>query len=214
MRFEHAKIFLKQMYSTFVQSYLPHWLKCIGSLNDATQDAAFHETIFSAGTETLFNLEVLRQSQDLKVENTIFNAFDNLGKSYKRLILEALPKLFSQYIQSISRYRNALFGQGSHQQAGTALNQLRAAGMCFFTFCQAYLDETDDHERAWTTRAALLDIVEQENLFDKTPDVDCVFSRNVEASIAILASEQRRRPNSVSPQRFHTDMEMQRIRQA
>ena len=201
------------MYSTFVQSYLPHWLKCIGSLNNATQAAAFHEVIFSAGTETLFNLEVLRQSQDLKVENTIFDAFDNLGKSYKRLILEALPKLFSQYIQSISKYRNALFGQGSQQQAGTALNQLHAAGMCFFTSCQVYLDETDDHERAWTTRAALLDIVEEENLFDRTLDVDCVFNRNVEASIAILASEQRRRPNSVSPQRFHTEIEIQSIRQ-
>lgn len=202
------------MYSTFVQSYLPHWLKCIGSLNNVTQDAAFYEIIFSAGTETLFNLEVLRQSQDSKVENTIFDAFENLGKSYQHLILEALPKLFSQYIQSISRYRNALFGQGSHQQDGTALNQLHAAGMRFFTSCQTYLDETDDHERAWTTRAALLDIVEEENLFDRILDVDCVFNRNVEASIAILASGQRRRPNSVSPHRYHTDLEMQRIRQA
>lgn len=180
----------KKMYSTFVQSYLPHWLKCIESPINATQDAAFHEIIFSAGAETLFNLEILRQSQDVKVENTIFDAFDNLGKSHKPFILEALPKLFSQYIQSISKYRSALFGQGSQQQAGTALNQLHAAGMGFFTSCQVYLDETDDHERAWTTRAALLDIVEEENLFDRTLDVDRVFNRSIEASIAILASEQ------------------------
>jgi hypothetical protein len=132
----------------------------------------------------MFSLDILRQTIDLKSQSPLFENFMNIGvTSHKGLVLAILPRIFGSFIQCIKKYRSSLFSQGLNQY--TAAEEARAAGMRFFVSCQSLLHEADSSNgRTWSTRAALLTLVETENLFSRhQPDAELVLSQNIELAI-------------------------------
>jgi hypothetical protein len=142
----------------------------------------------TAGVETLFNLDILRQIIDIKSENTLFEAFKNIGVTFhKGLVLAVLPGIFASFLQCIKKSRSSLFSQGSNQ-SGAVTEEIRAAGMRFFVSCQCLLHEAGSTDQTWSTRVALLTLVDKENLFSNhQSDAELILKQNVELAIPVLS---------------------------
>jgi hypothetical protein len=101
--------------------------------------------------------------------------------------MKTLPQLYVHYIHSLRKHRVALFCQGPLHSEGTALDELHGAGVQFFVSCEGMLRDHDQTSRVWATRIALLQIVNQENLFHRNqPDTQVVLNQLLETSLTAL----------------------------
>ncbi|KAH7911224.1 Urb2/Npa2 family-domain-containing protein [Hygrophoropsis aurantiaca] len=158
----------KKLYASFIQSHLANWIQCISTLALGTeigQRATLLEDIYSAGNDTLFNLDALRQAKDNVSDDALFNILRTNIHSSETAVLAALPRLFSSFVQSTRKHRSALFSQASTQQPGRSVEDVKAAGIGFFTSCDSLLDLANGSELSWKTRTILLSIVDDERLF-------------------------------------------------
>lgn len=174
-----------QLYQTFLQSHLSNWLHAIA------KDFGIHESlktaIIEAGIDTIFNLDILRQSQDGNSESALLQNLRTLNKSHGKLIMETLPQIYLYHVHSLKRHRGALFGQGSQHSGGTALDELHAAGVRFFVSCEGMLRDHDQTSQVWATRITLLQIVNAENLFHrKQLETQVVLNQLLETSLTAL----------------------------
>jgi len=174
-----------QLHQTFLQSHLHNWLHAVA------KDFGIHDPlksgIIEAGIDTIFNLDILRQSQDGNTETALLQSLRTLNKSHGEIVMETLPQIYVHYIHSLKRHRGALFGQGSQHSGGTALDELHDAGVGFFVSCEAMLRDHDQTSRVWATRIALLQIVNQENLFHrKQLTTQVVLNQLLETSLTAL----------------------------
>lgn len=162
----------------FLQQHLLPWLGHIACTTVG------EDSLYGAGVETFFNLDVLRQSHDLKPGEAILSALQDVTESSKSVVISTLPRLFSSFLQAIKKYRTTLFGQGS---TGAELN---AAGMHFFIRCQALLGDDQSSLEAWTARNALLNIVRENNLFNRSlPDAELAVNQIRDLAIDALAGQ-------------------------
>ncbi|OBZ78847.1 hypothetical protein A0H81_00559 [Grifola frondosa] len=81
-----------------------------------------------------------------------------------------MPRLFKSYVESIKRYKGALFSQGSNQAPGHISEQVQVTGMAYYALSNSLLDLNASDERSWRARVKLLEIVETENLFSAKDD--------------------------------------------
>lgn len=174
-----------QLFQTFLQSHLYNWLLVV------TKDFNIYQSlktdITEAGIDTIFNLDILRQSQDGNTESALLQNLRTLNRTHAELVIEALPQIYIHYIHSLKKYRGALFGQGSQHSGGTALDELHGSGVRFFVSCEGMLREHSQTSRVWAIRIALLEIVNQENLFHrKQPDTQVVLNQLLETSLTAL----------------------------
>ena len=176
---------LYQLLQTFLQSHLYNWLHAVA------RDFGIHESlksgIIEGGIDMIFNLDVLRQSQDGNTESTLLQNLQILNKSHGKLVVETLPQIYLHYIHSLKKYRGTLFGQGSQHSGGTALDELHGAGVRFFVSCEGLLRDHDQTSRVWSTRISLLQIVNKENLFHrKESSTQVVLNQLLEISLTAL----------------------------
>lgn len=168
-----------------MQSHLYHWLYAIA------KDFGIHESLkagtVEAGIDTIFNLDILRHSQDGNTEFALLEHLRTLNKSQGELVTQTLPQIYDRYIQSLKKYRGALFSQGSQHYEVTALDELHVAGVRFFISCEGMLRDHDETCPVWATRIALLQIVNKENLFHrKQPDTQVVLDQLLQSSLTAL----------------------------
>ena len=176
-----------QICNLFLQQHLLTWLELIAC---TTVDEPLQDSVYNAGVETFFNLDVLRKSHDSKSGDTILDALQDVAESSKNALMIALPRLFSSFLQAVKKYRATLFGQGSNQLPGAGTNELNAAGMHFFIRCQALLGDDQSSLEAWTARNALLNIVRENNLFNRSlPDAELGVNRIGDLAIDALAGQ-------------------------
>lgn len=174
-----------QICNLFLQQHLLLWLERVACTAAGQQ---LQDSLYNAGVETFFSLDVLRQSHDSKSGNAILSALQNVGESSKNVVIASLPRLFSSFLQAIKKYRTTLFGQGSNQLPGAGTNELNAAGMHFFIRCQSLLGDDQSSLDAWMTRNALLDIVRENNLLNRSlPDVELAINQIGDLAIEALA---------------------------
>jgi len=126
----------------------------------------------AAGTDTVFNLDVLRHTHESKADNLLVSHLRAILDENKPLIYEFIPILFVQYVKALNRYRGAIFSQGSHTPPGAVLEHIRQSTMNFFTLLLALVvdgsgSDGQYEKSAWQTRLALLRTVDQENLFSQ-----------------------------------------------
>jgi len=170
-----------------LQTHLKSWFQTL-SAPWASHDDSFKTAILDAGVETLFNLDVLRQSYDSKSENLLVKALEKMSFTDADLVLQNLPNILAQYISANRKHRGALFSQGSQTQPGASLEELRETGMHFFTLIMGLVNDSKQDCRAWQTRALLLRIVEQENMFiSKQLDSQMMFNQILELILVTLS---------------------------
>ncbi|KII93436.1 hypothetical protein PLICRDRAFT_35642 [Plicaturopsis crispa FD-325 SS-3] len=178
----------KKLYSIFMKNHLSAWITC-AQTHDASPYDFLWEDISVTGVETIFNLDILRQSQS---PLPFFEALVEAEKTQEltRYTLSALPRLFSSAINALKKHRTALFGQGSNQSvSGASMEELRVASAKVLASCCVIIDEAGDLGlEAWSARAALLRIIETERLLNaKQHEAQEVLGRNRDLAIATLA---------------------------
>jgi hypothetical protein len=139
-----------QLHSSFLRTYFKPWIECIS----ATYSSTLVDTHYAAGAEILFNADTLRQPPD-----QLFVELSQLHDIPQSCILPVLPRLLRSYISGLKKHRNSLYS-GSDIDI---MQQVRVAGMKFFVSCQRFLKISSSE--TWSSRASLLLIVEQENIF-------------------------------------------------
>lgn len=171
-----------------MKNHLSAWITC-AQTHDASPYDFLWEDISVTGVETIFNLDILRQSQS---PLPFFEALVEAEKTQEltRYTLSALPRLFSSAINALKKHRTALFGQGSNQSvSGASMEELRVASAKVLASCCVIIDEAGDLGlEAWSARAALLRIIETERLLNaKQHEAQEVLGRNRDLAIATLA---------------------------
>ncbi|KAG6885946.1 hypothetical protein C0993_007448 [Termitomyces sp. T159_Od127] len=141
----------KKVYSVFLQSYLPYWLKLHAI---SSSEVALSGIIYNAGIETLFNLDTLRRIRDSKAENELLESIAPVLRSNDE-VYSVLPRLFASYIESLKKHRGALVSQSSNHIPGSANAEIQTQGMQFLASCLSLLD-VHEHSAKWSARVALM----------------------------------------------------------
>jgi hypothetical protein len=132
----------------------------------------------------------LRQARDSKPDNTLFETIAAISSSNPSII-KSLPRIFSSYIQAVRKYRGSLFGQGSNHPPGATIEGFNTSGTKFFAACHSLLDSVGSNAHTWSTRVALLSLVDQENIFTrKDLGASMVLNQNVDLSLQTLENGQ------------------------
>jgi hypothetical protein len=119
--------------------------------------------VYIVGTETLFNIDTLRQVHD--DGHPLFLA---LGKIPAEHVQPKLADIFLSFVRCTRRYRNALFGQSSTHTPVAVAEQLHDRCFSFFDSCQNLLGVPNPTIMAWQARLRLLTVVEEENLLSSS----------------------------------------------
>ena len=168
---------------TFLQSHLKNWLHVFRPKRPLPQPT--QKLVEDCGTETIFNLDILRQTQDAPRENALFSQLKNLSSKNNTLVLSSLSSLFSHFARAVKTYQGALFGQGSKHSPITMVEKFRGMCMNFFMSAQDLLEGTEGF--AWASQADLLRVVRHDNLFiDSQTAAKAVLASIVEAAIQTL----------------------------
>jgi hypothetical protein len=152
-----------QLYLTFLHSHLQAWIECVSI--QPKSSGVYHsllEGVYSAGVESIFSLDILRQDRTFKSENHLFDILEKLTQVSPLMVSSILPRIFASFVQCIRRYRSVLYNHG--QVSGNA-EELRMDAMNFFASCHDLLGKSGACDDIWSARLALLSIVEKENLF-------------------------------------------------
>jgi len=174
-----------QIHHFFLQTHFHRWLESV-VLEIPPEMKPLLELIFNAGAETLFNVDVFRQTRDSKSEDPIFDAVKPISNSSPQ-VLSCLPRLFTSYVQVIRKYR-VLFSTGVNQLPGTVIEELQAFGMCFFTSSKSLLDTVASNAQTWSISVALLRLVNQEALYNRNEMDASVLRRIIESALEILSA--------------------------
>ncbi|KAG6891425.1 hypothetical protein C0992_007204 [Termitomyces sp. T32_za158] len=173
----------KKIYSVFLRTYLPYWLKLHVLSNSET---ALSDIIYDAGIETLFNLDILRRIRDSKAENELLESIAPVLRSNAE-VHSVLPRLFASYIESLKKHRGALVSQSSSQIPGSANAEIQTQGMQFLAGCLSLLDLHEHSAKTWSARVALVKVVDKENLFDRgNPEAAMVFDSVIRHALESL----------------------------
>ena len=174
-----------QLFSVFTQQHLQSWILCVNSGDSSS--ALAPEDVYEAGVETIFNVDILRQTQD-RDDTVLSEPLSKAVASDYVPLCQILPRLLGTYIQVVRKHRAALFGQSSHQATGSSADQARIASLRFMATCDSISGKTSDVNVRWQTRVRLLQIVDAEGLYGATNDpVMEILRQSNEDAIHLLA---------------------------
>lgn len=154
-----------QLYNSFLTTQLSSWLCAIWISHSIglSSTKRLQDSIYTAGTDTLFSLDALKQPLD-----TLFDALSTSNSSY----LPVLPKLFTSFLSATHRHRSALFTSATGVMGGK--EEVRKRGMEFVgRFWISIRDSTrsqeDSEVEKWKSVIGVLRIVEKERFFVAHP---------------------------------------------
>ncbi|KXN84790.1 hypothetical protein AN958_12084 [Leucoagaricus sp. SymC.cos] len=196
----------KKFYLLFLQSFLPRWLRVLVKFSTSSSDLPldpqirFAQNIYESATDTLFNLDILRQLSESRSTDQATALFEHLSKarssqSDSQCLLHVLPRLFLSYVQGVKRYRGAVFSQSSSISGAAALNdEANAASMRFFANCEAIVAGDNgsggdgvEEVQVWDARLKLLETVFDEKLFSvQQEDATMMLGKIVEDAVGVL----------------------------
>ena len=121
-----------------------------------------HNDLYSAGAETLFPPETLRQLIDDPIANPVIQALSRIDSG---ILLPSLPALLESFHELTNRNRTGLF---SHlkQAAHTVTDNIRASTVDFYNACDGLICTPHiDASGVWPAHLQLLSIIEEKNVF-------------------------------------------------
>ena len=146
---------------------------------------------FSAGVDTLFNVDILRSLDDHKCDAALKDAIDRALLSSRGAVLRVLPRLFASFVHSVKKNRSTLYGQGSSAIPGHAAVRAQIDGLAFYALCEASISGSPklDGPLVWDTRIALLKTVDSESLYDASDANSIqVLRSSGNAAVGVLTS--------------------------
>ncbi|KAI0757227.1 Urb2/Npa2 family-domain-containing protein [Daedaleopsis nitida] len=156
----------KKLYTLFLKRYLPFWLRLVADCcRRCGQQPSLVADIYNAGIETMFGLDIIKQTIDHRQDTALSEALTTASAEHSGLILRTLPRLFESYVQNVKRHKGSLFSQGSNQAPGHVTEQVQREAMVFYASC-ASLARSEVDNASWRCRVALLEVVEKENLLN------------------------------------------------
>lgn len=155
---------VSQLRASFLADHLQRWIElaAVPSLGEF-QEVISH--IFSAGSETLFHAEALRNLRDEKPDTSLFEALGKLLSTSSDSVLAILPRLLLSFIQASRKHRATIATQAHAEASSDASEHARKASMDFFLSCYSCVAQAGNDKNVWRARAALLEIVDLERLF-------------------------------------------------
>ncbi|KAI1797672.1 Urb2/Npa2 family-domain-containing protein [Ganoderma leucocontextum] len=175
----------KQLYTLFLKKHLPCWLHLVSSDGDMPTIVS---DVYDAGIETMFGLEILKQTAENKHASVLSEALENTSKDSPAVVLRSLPRLFASYVQNVKRHKGALFSQGSNQALGHITDEVQPAAMAFYATCNA-LARTRADDASWQCRVYLLEVVERETLLNsKDSEARMLLRRDGDLAVEALAA--------------------------
>ncbi|CAA7264694.1 unnamed protein product [Cyclocybe aegerita] len=186
----------RKLHQSFLQAHLGSWLRCIAP-QEPVFDVELTALIHEAGTKILFNLDILRHQHDAsaKAENNLLQQLCAISLENRELVLRLIPVLYRDYIAALTRHRGALFSQSSQGRPGGSLNELRQFGITAFTSFMGVVEGGNPDQLVWETKFALLQAVDQENLFDRQQkDAQVSFNHIMESIVAVLDDSRKEAP--------------------
>ncbi|KAI0963291.1 hypothetical protein AcW1_000407 [Taiwanofungus camphoratus] len=180
----------KKLYSTFLQRDFPAWLQC-GQLQADGHESfrTLMSQIYSAGVETIFSPDILRQAGDQKCDAALLERLAEVLSTSTAAVLGSLPHLLTSFIQSIKKHRNTIFGQGSNSVPSDTVSQVQEVGMFFFSLCNQLLGSAGENKQIWDTKNVLFAIIDRENLFNaRNEHAEQLLRQNGDLAIEALMS--------------------------
>ncbi|PIL29586.1 hypothetical protein GSI_08222 [Ganoderma sinense ZZ0214-1] len=175
----------KQLYTLFLKKHLSRWVHLVPSDGDVPPIVS---DVYDAGIETMFGLEIVKQTADNKPDSVLSDALENTLKDSPAVVLRSLPRLFASYVRNLKRHKGTLFGQGSSQTSGHVTDQAQTAAMAFYATCNALIRTTTD-DASWQCRVSLLEVVEREGLFKSNDnEARTLLRRDGDLAVEALAT--------------------------
>ena len=144
--------------------------------------------VYDAGIETMFGLEIVKQTADNQPNLVLSYAPENTLKDTPVVALCSSPCLFASYVQNIKRHKGVLFGQTSGQTPSHIADQVQAAAMAFYAMCTALAQTTAD-DASWQCRVTLLEVVEREDLLNLNDnEARTLLRRDGDLAVEVLAT--------------------------
>lgn len=133
------------------------WLRCVPVLR-----CSGLSNLYSAGAETLFPPETLRQLIDDPAANPVVQA---LSRTEPTIALPSLSALLESFHEFTSRNRAGLFPQ-LQQATRSITDNIRASTIHFYNACDGviYVSNVNASDM-WHTRLQLLSVIEEKNVF-------------------------------------------------
>ncbi len=124
--------------------------------------------LYTAGVETLFNVDTLRSATEPQAETTLDTALKQIAITRPTAVLQCLPRLFRSFIEVVKKHRGLLFCQGSsinqNQLSSSNMDQARSASMKNFAMHDTLANQVPANALTWQTKSELLVIVDEEDL--------------------------------------------------
>ncbi|KAF9647481.1 hypothetical protein BDM02DRAFT_3187912 [Thelephora ganbajun] len=147
----------RKLSSTFLSSHLELWLRRIPVLHRSGLG-----DLYSAGAETLFSPETLRQLIDDPAANPVIQA---LSRVETAVVLPSLPALLESFHELANRNRTSLFPH-SQQATHTIADNIRASTIEFYNACDGLIHVPQvEPSCVWVPRLQLLSVIEKKNIF-------------------------------------------------
>ena len=144
--------------------------------------------VYDAGIETMFGLEIVKQTADNQPDSVLSDALENTLKDTPAVALRSFPRLFASYVQNLKRHKGALFGQASSQTPSHITDQVQARAMAFYATCTA-LAWTTTNDASWQCRVTLLEVVEREDLLNLNDnEARTLLRRDGDLAVEVLAT--------------------------
>lgn len=166
--------------------HLKNWIITLVKI-DAYADNSVKDIVLEAGLDTLFNIDVLRQTHDSKTESPLVENLRKLAISDRDVVLGIIPDLFDHYVTATKRNRGALFSQGSQSQPGASLQESQETILRFFTTLLSLIHDSHQDLLSWKARLSLLKTVDEQNIFDRRQiEAHMTFNQTIELVIVAL----------------------------
>ncbi|KAL4077700.1 Urb2/Npa2 family-domain-containing protein [Scleroderma citrinum] len=173
----------KKLFTHFLSVHLPLWIRAL-SHPRSNIPTSLHDALYAAGVDTFFSLDALKQPFDIFL--------DAFVRACTNHALTILPRLFSERLRAMNRYRTTLFPSvpvsGSSALAireAVRADAMAAWGSCWKTLSHDTLsaeqgcDQSGERRvEAWSTVVGLLETIEKERLFVPNTILDSATIQN------------------------------------
>ncbi|KIJ21465.1 hypothetical protein PAXINDRAFT_177946 [Paxillus involutus ATCC 200175] len=183
----------KKIYTSFLTTHLPTWLRAVSSPESShtlphisyALPKGLQDTLYTAGTDTLFSLDALKQPLD-----TLFDALSSSPSSP----LPVLSKLFASLLSAMHKCRSALFPAAASALSGR--EEVRKRGMEVIGRCWALVwgsvgVKKEREVEVWKFVVGLLEIVERERLFVANSFLGAGVGEDGEGERALVGARER-----------------------
>ena len=163
-----------------MSNHLELWLRCVPVLRRSGLNV-----LYSAGAETLFAPEMLRQLIDDPAANPVVQSLSQIDSA---IVLHSLPALLESFHEFINRNRTTIFFR-PQQAIHTVTDTIQASMIDFYDTCDGLICTSRvGVSDVWDTRLRLLSVIEEKKVFSAQQKLNPILSEKCRFTVNELRS--------------------------